>query len=115
VVMLDSAGYVAEASGMNIFAVSDGTLRTPPTYTGILRGVTRDAIIELAPEAGYAVEELPLNRYDLYTAGEVFLTGTAAEVVGVSKLDGRTIGTGSAGPVTRDLARRFRALVTRGD
>ena len=115
VVMLDSAGFVAEASGMNLFAVSDHTLRTPPPYSGILRGVTRDAVIELARDAGYAVEELPLNRYDLYTADEVFLTGTAAEVVGVSRLDGRSIGTGASGPITRDLAARFRALATGGD
>jgi branched-chain amino acid aminotransferase len=90
-------------------------LRTPPPYSGILRGVTRDAVIELARDAGYAVEELPLNRYDLYTADEVFLTGTAAEVVGVSRLDGRAIGAGVAGPITRDLAARFRALATGGD
>jgi branched-chain amino acid aminotransferase len=115
VIMLDSAGFVAEASGMNLFAVSQQVLRTPPPYSGILRGVTRDAIIELARDAGYGVEELPLNRYDLYTADEVFLTGTAAEVVAVSKLDGRVIGAGSAGPVTRDLATRFRALATSGD
>lgn len=115
VIMLDSAGYVAEASGMNLFAVTRGTLRTPPPYTGILRGVTRDTVIEIGRDAGYSVEELPLNRYDLYTADEVFLTGTAAEVVGVSKLDGRAIGAGTAGPVTRDLAARFRAYVTRGD
>jgi branched-chain amino acid aminotransferase len=115
VIMLDSAGYVAEASGMNLFAVSRGTLRTPPPYTGILRGVTRDTVIEIGRDAGYGVEELPMNRYDLYNADEVFLSGTAAEVVGVSKLDGRTIGAGTAGPVTRDLAARFRAYVTRGD
>jgi len=105
VIMLDSAGYVAEAS----------TLKTPPPYTGILRGVTRDTVIELGREAGYGVEELPMNRYDLYTADEVFLTGTAAEVVGISKLDGRAIGSGVSGPVTRDLATRFRAYVTRDD
>jgi branched-chain amino acid aminotransferase len=115
VVMLDSAGYVAEASGMNLFAVAGQTLRTPPPYAGILRGVTRDAVIEQARDAGYGVEELPLNRYDLYTADEVFLTGTAAEVVGVSKLDGRTIGAGKAGPVTLDLTARFRALARRND
>ncbi|HEV8266261.1 MAG TPA: branched-chain-amino-acid transaminase [Gemmatimonadales bacterium] len=115
VIMLDAAGYVAEASGMNLFAVSRGTLRTPPPYTGILRGVTRDTVIEIGRDAGYGVEELPMNRYDLYNADEVFLSGTAAEVVGVSRLDGRTIGTGTAGPVTRDLAARFRAYVTRGD
>ena len=115
VIMLDSGGYVAEASGMNLFAVLNGTLRTPPPYAGILRGVTRDTVMELAREAGYGVEEVPMNRYDLYTADEVFLTGTAAEVVGISKLDGRSIGTGVAGKVTRDLAARFRAYVTRGD
>lgn len=115
VIMLDSSGYIAEASGMNLVAVSDHTLRTPPPYSGILRGVTRDAVLELGREAGYAVEELPLNRYDLYTADEVFLTGTAAEVVGVSRLDGRTIGSGTAGSVTKDLAARFRALATRAD
>ena len=100
---------------MNLFAVTHGVVRTPPPYSGILRGVTRDTVIELAREAGYATEELPLNRYDLYTADEVFLTGTAAEVVGVSKLDGRSIGSGVAGKVTKDLAARFRAYVTRGD
>jgi branched-chain amino acid aminotransferase len=115
VIMLDSGGHVAEASGMNLFAVTGGLVRTPPPYSGILRGVTRDTVIELAREAGYATEELPLNRYDLYTADEVFLTGTAAEVIGISKLDGRSIGSGVAGPVTKDLAARFRAYVTRGD
>src|SRR5436309_9927338 len=115
VVMLDSAGLVAEASGMNLAMVKQGVVRTPPPYAGILRGVTRDAVLELAREAGYGVDESPLNRYDLYTADEVFLTGTAAEVVGVAKLDGRVIGTGKAGPVTRDLFARFRALATRGD
>ena len=115
VIMLDSAGYVAEASGMNLFAVANHTLRTPPPYSGILRGVTRDVVIELARDAGYAVEELPLNRYDLYTADEVFLTGTAAEVIAVTRLDGRSIGAGTAGTVTRDLAARFRALATQGD
>jgi len=115
VIMLDSTGHVAEASGMNLFAVTRGVVRTPPPYSGILRGVTRDTVLEIAREAGYATEELPLNRYDLYTADEVFLTGTAAEVVGISKLDGRAIGAGTAGPVTKDLAARFRAYVTRGD
>ena len=115
VVMLDASGYVTEASGMNLFAVSNHTLRTPPPWSGILRGVTRDAVMELARDAGYAVEETPLNRYDLYTADEVFLTGTAAEVVGITRLDGRTIGAGTAGPVTKDMALRFHALATSGD
>ncbi|HYT05015.1 MAG TPA: branched-chain-amino-acid transaminase [Gemmatimonadales bacterium] len=115
VVMLDAQGYVAEASGMNLFAATNGTLKTPPAYAGILRGVTRDAVIELAREATYAVEEVPLNRYDLYTADEMFLTGTAAELVAVVKLDGRAIGSGVPGPVTKELSKRFRALATRGD
>jgi branched-chain amino acid aminotransferase len=115
VIMLDSAGYVAEASGMNLAMVSRGVVRTPPPYAGILRGVTRDAVLELAREAGYGVDESPLNRYDLYNADEMFLTGTAAEIVAITKLDGRTIGSGKAGPVTRDLFARFRALATRGD
>lgn len=115
VIMLDSAGFVAEASGMNLFAFTDGALKTPPAYAGILRGVTRDAVMELARDANYAVEEVPLNRYDLYTAQEVFFSGTAAEVVAVTKLDGRVIGSGRQGPVTRDLATRFRALAKRGD
>jgi branched-chain amino acid aminotransferase len=115
VLMMDPAGFVAEASGENLFVVLNGTLKTPPVYSGILRGVTRDAVIELAREATYAVEEIPLNRYDLYTADEVFLTGTAAEVIGVTKLDARIIGAGVPGPVTKELAKRFKALATRGD
>jgi branched-chain amino acid aminotransferase len=115
IIMLDSSGYVAEASGMNVFAVTNGTLKTPPPYAGILRGVTRDAVIELAREATFAVEEVPMNRYDLYTADEMFFTGTAAEIVGVTKLDGRVIGSGVPGPVTKQLAKRFKALATRGD
>ncbi len=115
VIMLDAQGYVAEASGMNLFAVTNGTLKTPPAYAGILRGVTRDAVIELAREATYGIEELPLNRYDLYTADEMFLTGTAAEVVSVTKLDGRVIGHGQPGPITKELAKRFKALAIRGD
>jgi len=115
IIMLDPSGFVAEASGENVFVVSNGGLKTPPAYSGILRGVTRDAVLELAREATYTVEEVPLNRYDLYTADEVFLTGTAAEIIGLTKLDARTIGTGTPGPITKELARRFKALATRGD
>jgi branched-chain amino acid aminotransferase len=111
--MLESTGEVAEGVGENVFCVNNHTLRTPPAYSGILRGVTRDAVVELGRAAGYEVREESLNRYDLYTADEVFLTGTAAEVVGVIKLDGRKIGCGAVGPVTKDLAARFRDLVTR--
>src|SRR3989475_3876188 len=80
VLMLDPGGYVAEASGMDLFVVMNGTIRTPPAHIGILKGLTRDAVIQLARDANYAVEELPLNRYHLYPPGEGFLTGTAAAI-----------------------------------
>ncbi len=108
---LDSQGHVAEGSGQNVFVVKNGRLSTPPAYAGILKGVTRDVVIELAGKAGYEVEQTILNRYDLYTADEAFLTGTASEIVGIRQLDGRVIGTGKAGPVTRDLRARFQTLV----
>ncbi len=111
--MLEASGEVAEGVGENVFCVTGRVLRTPPAYAGLLRGVTRDAVIELGREAGLEVREESLARYDLYTADEMFLSGTAAEVVGVVKLDGRKIGCGSVGQVTRDLAARFRALVSR--
>lgn len=111
VLMLDSSGHVAEGSGQNVFVVKEGRLRTPPAYAGILKGVTRDAVIELAAQAGYEVEQTIINRYDLYTADEAFFTGTASEIVGIRQLDGRVIGTGKAGPVTRDLRARFQTLV----
>jgi branched-chain amino acid aminotransferase len=111
VLMLDSAGAVAEGSGQNLFVVKHGRLRTPPPYAGILKGVTRDVVIELATEAGYEVQESILNRYDVYTADEAFFTGTASELVAIRQVDGRVIGTGKAGPLTRDLRARFQALV----
>ena len=111
VIMLDSAGTVAEGSGQNIFVVKGRTITTPPAHAGILKGVTRDVVMGLAREAGYDMRESMLNRYDVYTADEAFLTGTAAEVVGIRQLDGRLIGSGRPGPVTRDLRTRFQALV----
>jgi branched-chain amino acid aminotransferase len=111
VLMLDSAGAVAEASGQNIFVVKHGVVRTPPPFAGILKGVTRDVVIEIATAAGYRVEERALNRYDVYTADEAFLTGTATELIAIRQLDGRVIGSGKAGPVTRDLRARFQSLV----
>jgi branched-chain amino acid aminotransferase len=111
VIMLDSAGSVAEGSGQNIFVVKQNTVRTPPPFAGLLKGVTRDAMMELARQAGYRVEESMLNRYDIYTADEAFFTGTATEIVAIRQLDGRIIGSGKAGPVTRDLRARFQALV----
>ena len=111
VIMLDAAGFVAEGSGANLFTVKKGRLSTPAPHNGILRGVTRDAIIELARMAGHPVEETTLNRFDVYTADEVFFTGTGAEVIHASAVDGRIIGDGKAGPLTRDLRDRFRKLV----
>jgi branched-chain amino acid aminotransferase len=113
-IMLDAAGHVTEGTGMNIWAITTGGLRTPPPHAGILLGVTRSVIFELAEVAGYPAKEEMLNRYDLYTADEVFLCGTGAEVAPIRQLDGRPIGTGRPGPITKDLMRRFRAL-TRGD
>jgi branched-chain amino acid aminotransferase len=111
VLMLDSAGAVAEGSGQNVFVVKHGRLLTPPPYAGGLKGVTRDVVMELAKEAGYPVVETILNRYDVYTADEAFFTGTASELVAIRQVDGRVIGSGKAGPVTRDLRARFQALV----
>jgi branched-chain amino acid aminotransferase len=109
-IMLDAAGHIAEATGMNLFVWKDNQLKTPAVYAGLLRGVTRDVILEIAAAAGYRVTETVLNRYDLYTADEAFLTGTAAEVAPIRVVDGRVIGGGKAGPVTRDLRARFQAL-----
>ena len=110
-IMLDSSGHIAEATGMNLFIWKKDVLYTPAVYSGLLKGVTRDVIIEIAGEAGYRVVETILNRYDLYTAEEAFLTGTAAEVAPIGRVDGRVIGAGKAGPVTRDLRARFQKAV----
>jgi branched-chain amino acid aminotransferase len=109
--MLNHKGEVAECTGDNIFVVRRGELHTPSIDAGILEGITRDAVIELARGAGYAVVERAMDRHDVYTADECFLTGTAAEVIPVVECDGRPIGAGRPGPVTRDLLTRFHALV----
>ncbi len=111
--MLNHKGEVAECTGDNIFIVQNGALRTPPPEAGILVGITRGAVIQLARDEGIPVLETAMERHDIYTADECFLTGTAAEVVAVVKLDGRTIGTGRPGPITERLMEGFRAL-TRG-
>ena len=108
--MLNHDGEVAECTGDNIFLVRGGALATPPTTAGILAGITRGVVIELAEGAGLVVHEDPLSRRDVYVADECFLTGTAAEVVPVVRVDDRVIGDGKPGPVTRDLMRRFREL-----
>jgi len=112
-IMLNAQGFVAEASGDNVFAVRGERILTPPSWCGALEGITRGVVMELAREMGYDVSEEILTRYDLYTADEVFLTGTAAEIIGVSRIDRRTIGNGRPGPVTRRLTAAFRQLVSR--
>jgi branched-chain amino acid aminotransferase len=108
---LNTEGYVAEGSGQNIFIVKGGELLTPPSYVGALEGVTRNAIIDLARDLGYIVKEQPFTRHDVYVAEEVFLTGTAAEVIPVVKLDGRVIADGTPGVHTHTLLNAFRQLV----
>ena len=108
--MLNHKGEVAECTGDNIFLVRDGALLTPSMESGILEGITRDAVIEIARAAGIVVREIPLTKHDVYIADECFLTGTAAEVIPVVKVDTRTIGGGVPGPITRDLSERFHKL-----
>ncbi len=108
--MLNHLGEVAECSGDNIFIVKRQALYTPPKTAGILEGITRNLVMRLAREAGYDVHETTLVRHDIYTADECFLTGTAAEIVPVVECDGRPIGDGKPGPVTRDLRARFERL-----
>ena len=109
--MLNHKGEVAECTADNIFLVRDKILLTPPNDAGILTGVTRSAIMELAAEANYPVRQESLTRHDVYVADEFFLTGTAAEVMPVVKVDDRVIGDGKPGPVTCDLKERFHSLV----
>ncbi|MBS2969925.1 branched-chain-amino-acid transaminase [Metabacillus sp. KIGAM252] len=109
--MLNDQGYVAEGSADNVFIYKNGKLLTPPGYIGALEGITRNAIIDIANELGYKVSEEPFTRHDVYTAEEVFLTGTAAEVIAVVKVDGRVIGDGVPGEHTNYLLEKFRRKV----
>ncbi|MCL4108567.1 UNVERIFIED_CONTAM: hypothetical protein GTU68_022869 [Idotea baltica] len=108
--MLNHKGEVAECTGDNIFIVKNGVLKTPPVDAGILEGITRNAVIDLARKAGITVEETAMVRHDIYVADECFLTGSAAEVIAAVSLDGRQIGTGKPGPVTQQLLELFRQL-----
>jgi branched-chain amino acid aminotransferase len=109
--MLNTKGEVAECTGDNIFLVREGVLFTPPLDAGILEGITRGAVIELARLGRREVREVPLTRHDVYIADECFLTGTAAEVIPVVKVDGRSIGDGRPGPITRELLAQFHRLI----
>lgn len=106
-IMLNHKGEVAEASGDNIFTIKDGKLYTPSIYSGALEGLTRNKVISLAESLGYSVNEVSMQRYDLYTADEVFLTGTAAEIISVVEIDKRAIGSGTPGEITKELASSY--------
>ena len=109
--MLNHKGEVAECTGDNVFVIRSGNLLTPPPDAGILEGITRGAVMDLAHAAGIACHEAALTRYDLYTADECFLTGTAAEVIPVVEIDGRKVGSGTPGPITARLTADFHTLV----
>jgi branched-chain amino acid aminotransferase len=110
-IMLNQEGNVAECTGDNVFTVKDGAVATPTTHDGILEGVTRQVILTLCRKNGIPCSEKTLQRHDLYVADECFLTGTGAEVVPVTKIDGRPIGSGEPGPITRNLIEAFRKYI----
>ena len=110
-ILLNTQGFVAECTGENLFIVKNGVLITPPLSSGALAGITRDSIMTLAKDLGYEVTEQPISRDQLYIADEVFVTGTAAEVIGLREIDFRTIGSGRGTPVTRALQQAYHAAV----
>jgi len=111
--MLNDQGYVAECTGDNIFIISKGELYTPPEIMGVLRGVTRDTVLELAQQSKIPTHEHVFTRHELYIADECFLTGTAAEIIPVVKVDGRAIGSGKPGKITASLMKKFREATKR--
>ncbi|OHB89231.1 MAG: branched-chain-amino-acid transaminase [Planctomycetes bacterium RIFCSPHIGHO2_02_FULL_40_12] len=111
-IMLNKDGYVAEGTGDNIFIVKNNEVLTPPTSAGILIGITRNVVMEIAKEAGMTVKEEQLTRNDLYNADECFLTGTAAEIIPVANIDGRKIASGKPGKVTLSLLKKYQELTT---
>jgi branched-chain amino acid aminotransferase len=108
--MLNSQGFIAEASGDNVFIIKGNKLMTPPTWCGGLEGITSYKVMQVARELGMEVSETVMTRYEIWTADEVFLTGTAAEVIAVVDLDRRMIGSGKPGPLTKKLASVYRKL-----
>lgn len=109
-IMLNADGYVAECTGDNIFILKNGQMFTPPLSAGALYGITRGVVMDIAREGGITVSEPNLTRYDIFNADECFLTGTGAELIPVVKVDGRVIGTGKPGPITRALVKKYHAL-----
>jgi branched-chain amino acid aminotransferase len=114
-ILLDHCGYVAEGSGENLFLVRGGELYTPGLDASILGGITRDAAIRLARDLGFKVNEMRLTRSDLYLADEVFFSGTAAEITPIREIDRRVVGSGVAGPVTRQIQKAFFDVVSGRD
>jgi len=112
--MLNHKGEVAECTGDNIFIVRDGVLMTPPIDAGILEGITRNAVLDIARSHSIVARECTLLRHDIFIADECFLTGSAAEVIPVTKLDGRMIGNGKPGPITVKLIAAFKEMVNAG-
>ncbi|MBN2626794.1 MAG: branched-chain-amino-acid transaminase [Spirochaetales bacterium] len=110
-VFLNREGYVCECTGDNIFVVKKGVLMTPPSYLGMLEGITRNTMLELAEKAGIPWEEKVMTRFDLYTADECFLTGSGAEIIPVTAVDGRTVGSGMPGPLSLRMTSLFGELV----
>jgi len=110
-ICLDKTGFVCEGVAENVFIVKDGKVITPPTSTGALRGITRNVVMELAKKLGYQVIETNVTPNELFTADEVFLTGTAAEITPVREVNKRIIGDGKLGPITRKLVLEFYKIV----
>ncbi len=110
--MFTSSGYVAECTGDNIFIIKDGSLLTPPAYLGILKGITRAAVMDIGKKMGLEIKEEVLTRHNLFTSDECFLTGTAAEIMPVISIEERTIGNGKPGKATLKLMQEFRKLTT---
>lgn len=110
-ILLNSAGFIAECAGDNLFVVHRACVSTPAPQDGALEGITRGAVLELAAAAGIVAGEARLTRFDVYTADECFLTGTGAEVMPVTAVDGRVIGDGRVGPITQRLRAAFHTLV----
>src|SRR5262249_42381006 len=113
-IMLNHEGNVAECTADNIFIVRGGVIYTPGTSDGILEGITREVVMKLCKASDIACVEKTLQRHDLYIADECFLTGSAAEIVPITKIDGRTIGSGTPGPVTRKVIELFRRTIREG-
>jgi branched-chain amino acid aminotransferase len=111
-ILLDRNGNVSEASGENIFLIRNGKLHTPQLSDSILEGITRNTAITIAKELGHEVVERPISRTELYLADEIFLTGTAAEIIAITKIDGNIVGNGKEGSITKSIRENYENIVT---